>query len=372
MSAIEVRPIQLPRDAAAFIDVWWTIYAGDQHWVPPLRFERKEFLDPKHNPYFAVATIQCFVAYRDGKPVGTISAQVDHGYQKIENKVGFFGFFEFVDDEAVARALLDAARDWLRGQGMTRMMGPFSFNTNHECGLLVDGFDSDPMVMMVWNRPYYPAMYEKLGLAKAKDLLAYWLANNGPVPPRVAALADRFTERHPEVKIRPLNLKDFNGEVRRVLSIYNSAWEDNWGFVKMTEPEFLKMAKGVEPMLDPRYCYMAEIGDEAVAFSITLPDYNSVVKPMNGRIFPFGWWYWLTLPKKVDKIRVFTLGVHKKYQHMPLGAPLYKRTWDAGVAAGVKGAEASWILEDNTRMRGALEKLGGRVYKTYRIYASEL
>ena len=370
--AIEVRPIQLPKDATAFMDVWWKIYAKDAHWVPPLRFERKTFFNPAKNPYFKQATIQLFMAYRDGEAVGTISAQVDHGYQKVEDKVGFFGFFEFVDDEAVARALLDAAVDWLRGQGMTRAMGPFNFNTNHECGLLVDPFDSDPLVMMVWNPPYYRTIYEKLGLSKAKDLYAYWMDNDGPCPGRIADLSDRFMKRHPEVKIRGMNMSEFDAEVERVHAIYNSAWEDNWGFVKMTDDEFKYMAHGVKEMLDARYCFMAEIDGKPVAFSITLPDYNQVVKPMNGRLFPFGWWHFLTRRSKVDQIRVFTLGIHKDYQRLALGAPLYKHTWDAGVQNKVKGAEASWILEDNHRMRGALEKLGAKIYKTYRIYQQEI
>ena len=370
MSDLEIRPIRLPEDAGAFVDVWFDLYRDDPHWVPPLRYERRDFLTPKKNPYFDVGTVQCFIAYRSGKAVGTISAQVDHGYQKIEHKVGFFGFFEFPDDEQVARGLLEAARAWLKSQGMVRTMGPFSFNTNHECGLLVGPFDSDPLVLMTWNRPYYPAMYEKLGLTKTKDLLAYWMDNDGPIPERIAKLADRFMERHPEISIRPFNLKDFAGETERIHEIYDSGWEDNWGFVRMTDDEFLHMCKAVRPMIDPRYCYMAEIGGKAVAFSVTLPDYNFVVKPMNGRIFPFGWWHALTRPKKVDVIRVFALGVHKKYQHLAIGAPFYKRTWDVGVVAKVKGAEASWILEDNTRMRGALEKMGARVYKTYRIYGA--
>lgn len=370
--SIEVRPIRLPQDANAFMDVWWQVYKGDTHWVPPLRFERRHFLDPAKNPYFKFATVQCYIAYRDGMPVGTISAQVDQAYQKVEDKVGFFGFFEFMEDEAVARALLDAALDWLRGQGMTRTMGPFNFNTNHECGVLVDPFDSDPLVLMMWNKPYYPAMYERLGLTKAKDMLAYWMDNNGPCPPRIAALADRFMQRHPEIKIRPFNLNDFDGEVARVLEIYNSAWEDNWGFVRMSNDEFLYMAKNIRDMIDPRYCYMAEINGRPAAFSVTLPDYNQVAKPMNGRIFPFGWWYYLTRRSKIDQIRILTLGIHKDFQHLALGAPLYKRTWNTGVANKVRGAEASWVLEDNLRMRGALEKMGARVYKTYRIYGSAL
>lgn len=370
--AVEVRPITLPADAGAFIDVWFDLYRDDPHWVAPLRFERKEFLDPARNPYFKVGDVQCFIAWRDGKAVGTISASVDHGYQAIEAGVGFFGFFEFPQDEEVARALLEAAAGWLRGRKMRRMMGPFNFNTNHECTVLVDGFDSDPVVMMTWNPPWYAAMYERLGLTKAKDFYAYWLENNGPAPDRIAALAKRFMDRHPEITIRGFDRSRFEEEVSMAKDIYNDAWADNWGFVRLTDAEFQKVAKGLKPMLDPEYCYVVEIGGKPVAFSLTLPDYNQVVKPMKGSLFPFGWWYWLTMPKKVDRIRVFVLGVRKEYQHLPLGAPLYARTWEAGRRNQVVGAECSWILEDNVRMRGALEKMGASIYKTYRIYQQEL
>ena len=371
-SSVDVRPVSLPKDAETFIDVWFDLYRDNPHWVAPLRFERKDFLNPAKNPYFKLANIQCFIAWKDGRPVGTISAQVDTGYQLVERGVGFFGFFEFPNDPAVARALLDTAHDWLRGQGMTRMMGPFSFNTNHECGLLVDAFDSDPLVLMTYNLPYYPTIYDGLGLTKAKDLYAYWLVNDGPVPERIGKLADRVVQKYPQVKFRPFNPKMFEQEVAIARDIYNDAWADNWGFVRLTDEEFAKVAEGLKPMIDPRYCYVAEVDGKAIAFSITLPDYNQVVKPMKGRIFPFGWWYWLTMPKKISQIRVFALGVRREWQHLPLGAPLYKMTWDAGRAAGVTGAECSWILEDNTRMRGALEKLGGRISKTYRIYQAEI
>lgn len=370
--AVEIRPISLPGDAGTFIDVWFELYRDDPHWVAPLRFERKEFLDPRRNPYFKVGDVQCFVAFRDGKPVGTISATMDHGYQAVEKGVGFFGFFEFPDDEAVARALLDAARAWLRGKGMTVMRGPFNFNTNHECGLLVDGFDSDPLVLMVWNPARYVPMYERLGLTKAKDLYAYWIDNDGPTPPRITTLANRFMERHPEIRIRGFDPSRFEEEVAVARDIYNDAWADNWGFVKLTDEEFQKVARGLKPMIHPDYCYVVEAHGKPVAFSLTLPDYNQVVKPMKGSLFPFGWWYWLTKPKTVDRIRVFVLGVRKEYQHLPLGAPLYQRTWEAGRKNNVLGAECSWILEDNVRMRGALEKLGGRIYKTYRIYEQAL
>lgn len=370
--AVEVRPIRLPEDSASFVDVWFKLYKGDPHWVPPLKFERKAFFSPAKNPYFELADIQCFIAYKDGTAVGTISAQLDHGYIEQNPGVGFFGFFEFPDDHEVSRALLDAALAWLRHKGAREVMGPFNFNTNHECSLLVDGFDSDPLVLMIWNPAYYVKHYEALGLQTRKNLLAYWLPNDGPIPERVGALADRFLERHPEVSIRPVDTTQFEREVALCKEIYNDAWVDNWGFVKLTDKEFQKVAEGLKPMLDGRYCYLAFVDGEVAAFSLTLPDYNQVVKPMNGSLLPFGWWYWLTMPKKVNQIRVFTLGVKKKFQHLPLGAPLYKRTWENGRAAGVKGAECSWILEDNRRMRSAVEKMGGTVYKTYRIYGTDL
>ncbi|MBM4391693.1 MAG: N-acetyltransferase [Deltaproteobacteria bacterium] len=370
--AVEVRPISLPRDAGAFIDVWWTIYKDAPHWVPPLRFERKEFLDPAKNPYFGLADLQCFIAYKDGEAVGTVSAQLDCGYQEANPDVGFFGFLEFIDDREVSKALIDTALAWLRARGMKRALGPFNFNTNHECALLVGGFDSDPLVMMVWNPAYYMAHYEAAGLGKEKDLYAYWLANDGPIPEKISAVSERFLRRHPEVTIRRVDTKKFDEEVALCKQIYNDAWADNWGFVRLTDKEFDKVAAGLKPMVDGRYCYLAFVNDEPAAFSLTLPDFNQVVKPMNGSIFPFGWWHWLTRPAKIDQIRVFTLGVRQKYQNLPLGAPLYQRTWDAGREAGIKGAECSWVLEDNHKMRSAIEKMGGKIYKTYRIYGAEL
>jgi hypothetical protein len=209
-------------------------------------------------------------------------------------------------------------------------------------------------------------------LTKAQDLYAYWLDAKNPVPENIKKLSERFMNRHPKVKIRPVNLKDFENELKHLLSIYNDAWEDNWGSVRMDEAEMRKLIEDIKPMIDTRFCFFAEVDGEVAAIAATLPDYNQVVKPMNGRLFPFGWWYWLTMPKKVDRLRVMILGVRKKFQHMPLGAPLYMKTWEEGLKAGVVGAEASWILEDNFRMRGALEKLGGKIYRTYRIYGLDL
>lgn len=370
--AVEVVQVQLPKEIKPFLDAWWHVYKGDPHWVPPLRFERKDFFNPKKNPWFQRGKAAFFLARRDGQPVGTISAQLDPTVHEKDPDMGLFGFYEFKDDPEVSEALWKAASDWLREQGMRRARGPFNLTINHECGLLVNGFDGDPLVLMTYNGAYCASHYEKLGMTKAMDLYAYWLDAKKPVPATIQKLSDRFTQRHPEVKIRPVNLKDFDNELKALLTIYNDAWEDNWGAVRMGEEEMRKTVEGIKPMIDPRFCYFAEVNGEPAALSVTLPDYNQVVKPMNGSLLPFGWYHYLTRRSKVDRLRVVVLGVRRKFQHMPLGAPLYMRTWQAGLEAGVVGAEASWILESNNRMRGALEKLGGEIYRTYRIYEKAL
>ncbi|MCB9678487.1 MAG: hypothetical protein H6737_25525 [Alphaproteobacteria bacterium] len=369
---LEVRPISLPGDAGAFLKSWWPIYEGCDEWVPPVLFERKQFLNPAKNPYFRVAKVQCFMAYRDGKPVGTIAATVDEELQKTDPGVGMFGFFEMIDDDDVARALYSAAASWLGQQGMTRARGPFSFNSNHEFGLLIDGFDTPACVANPHNLPYYQRLYEEvLGLEKVMDWYAYWM-DKGPVPPTIERIAKRFLDRNPRIRIRPIDLSQWDSEVDIVKEIYNDAWTDNWGHIHMTDAELHFMADGLRQVLDPRLCFVAFLDDEPVAMSVTLLDYNQVAKKMNGSIFPFGWWHFLTGRKKIDALRIFILGVKREHQNLPIGAPLYLATWENGMKMDIRGAEASLILETNHRMRGALEKLGARIYKTYRTYESSL
>jgi hypothetical protein len=364
---IEVEPLSLPRDAERFVRAWWPIYRGDPHWVPPLLFERKRFLDPAVNPYFRVADVQCFLATRDGEPVGTIAATVDHNYQREDAGAGFFGFFEFIDDTAVSRALFAAATDWLRERGMQRALGPFNFNSNHEFALLVDGFDSDPLVANPHNGRWYERHYLALGLAPRMDWYAYWF-NRLDIDPRVIRVSNRILSRHPEVKVRNLDLANFEREVELLHSIYDDAWEHNWGHVKMERAEFEYLAHGFKAILDPKLCFIVEIGDKAVGLSINIPDMNQVVKKMNGTLFPFGWWHYLRRRHTIDRVRIFMLGVKQEFQHLPLGSLLYAKLWEDGLATTHVGAEASLILENNHRMRGPIEKLGGRIYKTYRNY----
>ena len=367
---IEVRPIELPRGADAFLKTWWPIYRSDPHWVPPLLYERKQFLNPKVNPYFKVADVQCFLAKRDGKAVGTIAATWDHELQKSDPGVGLFGFYEFPDDEGVARPLFDAAMAWLHRRGAKKAWGPFNFNPNHDFGLLVDGFDTDPMVANPHNRPYYDAMYQRLGMRKMHDWYAYWM--EGAVPGRVAAIAKRFMDHHPNITVRPFDKSNFASEMRLFRDIYNDAFEHNWGHVYINDAEFAWMGKNFKPLLDPRLCYLVYVDGECAGAMVTLPDFNQVLKKCNGRLFPFGWWHLFIKRPKIDGVRVFVLGVKHKYQHLALGAPLYVTTWEAAKAMGFHHAEASLILDENYRVRGALEKVGARIYKTYRIYEADV
>lgn len=372
MGLVEVTPISLPRDTVRFVKTWFTIYENDPHWVPPLYLERKRFLDPGRNPYFAVARVQCFVATRNGRDVGTIAATVDEMHQKQAPGEGFFGFFEFIDDEAVARALFEAAREWLVEQGMTRALGPFNFNTNHEFGLLVDGFEHDPYVANPYNAAYYPSIYGALGLRGVMDWYAYYVDFEMRGIEKMRRVADRLLTRHPEIRIRPLDLARYDEEVALLHGIYDDAWEANWSHVRVCDEEFAFLAEGLKQGLDPDICFVAEVDGRAAAISVTLPDLNQAVKKMRGRLFPFGWWHWLRRDHSIDRVRVFMLGVAREFQSLPLGAALYARTFDVGLAKGYRLGEASLILEKNVRMRGALEKMGARIEKTYRSYEVEL
>ncbi len=372
MSTIEVEPLSMPRDAVRFAKTWWPIYRDDPLWVPPLLFERKQFFDPAKNPYHRVASVQCFLATRNGEPAGTITATVDEKYQDEDPGMGFFGFFEFVDDESVARALFEAAGSWLRERGMNRMMGPFNLNTNHEFGLLVDGFDTPPCVANPHHRPYYGPMYEKLGLERNMDWYAYWLDGDTPVSPLVRQVSDRLLKRHPEIRLRNMDLKRWDREVLILRDIYNDAWTHNWAHVQLTPAEFRYLADGFKQLVDPTLCFFAEVDGVPAALSVTFPDYNQVVRKMNGRLFPFGWCHFVFGRKRIDSARTFMLGVKHEFQHLALGAPLYIATWERCLEMGLRGGEASLILHENHRMRGALEKLGTRIYKTYRTYEIEL
>jgi GNAT superfamily N-acetyltransferase len=368
---VEVRPVRSRGDLRAFIRLPWRLYRGSANWVPPLLSERKRHLDRRRNPFFEHAEAEYFLAWRDGEPVGRITAHVDHRLNEFkENRWGLFGFFEAERDGAVAHALFQAAEGWLRERGRDRMIGPFDFSTNHECGLLVEGHELLPQILENWHHPYYRGLFEHEGLVKAMDLYKWEIMANdrGQMLPIIDELADRLEPEH-GIRLRRMRKRDFAREVRAFMEVYNLAWSHNWGFVPLTDAELDHLAKELKPVLDEDFACVAETADGEIAgVSLSLPDYNQVLAKLNGRLLPLGWVKALLGQGKIDQIRVFALGVKPEFQHTGVAAALYRDVWDACLRCGKYRAETGWILEVNEPMNRAMEALTGRIVKRYRIY----
>jgi GNAT superfamily N-acetyltransferase len=370
--AVRIRPVTTRGQLRTFIRLPWKIYRDDPYWVPPLVRQMKETFDPRKNPFYEHADVQLFLAERGDRTVGRIAAVVNQAHNQFhEEKTGFFGFFECVNDKEVTQELLDAARTWLRERGMETLRGPANFSSNDEWGLLVEGFDSSPVLMMTYNPPYYPELMEGCGLAKAKDLYAYRMRIEEGLPDRLRRMAAKI-EGKEGLTIRPIDMKDFDNELKRIKAIYNNAWSKNWGFVPMTDAEFDHLAKTLKPLVVPELVLFAEIDSQPAGFSLTLPDYNQALKRINGRLFPFGLFKLLWHSRKIDHPRILVMGVVHEYQRRGIDAVFYVRTWDEGKKRGYTWGEMSWILEDNEMMKRAMEMMGGHIYKTYRIYEMKM
>jgi GNAT superfamily N-acetyltransferase len=373
-----VMPIQLkevsgPREMQAFIRLPLRLYAGDPLYVPHLLSERKEFFDTAKNPLFEFTEAKYFLALDEaGKPVGRISAHVNRRHNDYwEEKAGFFGFFECVERPEAAQQLFGAAEQWLAAQGMTVVRGPFNFSTNEECGLLVEGFDYPPALMMPYNPPYYADLISALGYRRAKDLLAYYHDSRGETPAYLSRFSARVQARLP-ITVRTLDRSRFEEEVRTAFGVYNQAWAANWGFVPMTEAEFAYMARALKPIVDPSLVLIAEVEGKPVGFSVALPDYNPVLKSMNGRLFPFGIFRFLLGRRRLSSLRVITMGVVEEHRRRGVDILLIYHTFRNGIARGLPRGEFSWVLEDNVMLVRALERMGAERRKTYRIYEKEL
>ena len=368
---VHIRPVTTRVLRRTFIKFPWKIYRDDPLWAPPLISQLKETFDRRKNPFYDHADVQLFLALRGDLPVGRIAAVINHAHNDFhDERTGFFGFFECVNDQSAAGKLLGAARDWLRQRGMETLRGPASFSSNDEWGLLVQGFDSSPVLMMPYNPPYYPELLERCGLAKAKDLYAYRMLIEEGLPDRLRRMAAKIEQKE-GLTIRPIDMKNFDQELKRIKVIYNNAWSKNWGFVPMTEAEFDHLAKQLKPLVVPELVLFAEVDGRPAGFSLTLPDYNQALKHLNGRLFPFGIFKLLWHSRKIDHPRILVMGVIHEYQRRGIDAVFYVRTWDAGKKRGYTWGEMSWILEDNEMMKRAMELMGGKVYKTYRIYEME-
>jgi GNAT superfamily N-acetyltransferase len=375
--AVEIRPALTRLDRRRFLEFPWQIYADDPMWVPPLLIERRSFIDPRRHPFFQHGTAVPLIAYREGRPVGRILASDDpHFNAHHADNAGCFGMFESVDEPVVAGALLDAAGEWLAGRGRSRMMGPIDYSMNYSCGLLVEGFDSPPRVMMNHNPPYYMRLLECCGLTKAKDLYAWWFCAGENQIDRLRPRVERAAARN-GVEVRPLRRDDMPAEILRCRAIYNEAWKDNWGDVPMTLAEFEHLAKYLAHLAVPDLLLIAEVHGRAVAFSLTLPDFNEAARRLNGRLFSYGLpigllRFWWSL-KQVKTARLLALGVIPEFRHKGIAELLILRTFDYGTQVmGYTGAELSWTLEDNVLINRTIEAVGGRRYKTYRIYERRL
>jgi len=355
---------------SAFIGLPFELYRDAPNWVPPLILERRRHLDRRRNPFFEHAEAEYFIAWRDGRPVGRISAHVDHRLNEYQgNEWGLFGFFECVDDPAVAAALLDSAERWLRSRGRDRMVGPMDFTTNHECGLLVEGHHLRPQILENWHHRYYRRLLERNGLTKAMDLYKWQIltAEHHRVHPVIYDLAARLEPEH-GIRVRNMRRRNLAAEVRAFMEVYNAAWAGNWGFVPLTEAELEDYAKQLRPLLQEKWALVAERDGEVVGAALTLDDYNQALAALNGRLLPFGWLKALRRRRRMDEIRVFALGVKPEFQHTGVAAAFYANVWDTALASGVRRAETGWILEANEPMNRAMEALGGDIVKRYRVY----
>ena len=376
--SLRIEPVQSSQDMEEFIRFPFEVYGGDPNWVPFLLSERRKFLDPKHNPFFDHADVALWLARQNGELVGTISSHIDHLHNQVhDDKIGMFGLFELVNDYAVAEALLSTARDWVGKRGMTALRGPLSFSQNHECGLLVDGSDGPPAVMMAYNPRYYIDFYERFGLTKAMDLYAYIgdLAQFGGDPSTLPVKLVRVTEKVKKrigIITRSANMKAYEEEIERAERVYNQAWEKNWGFVPLTNAEIEKLAADLKQIIDPELAIVAEIDGEPVGVSIAIPDINQVLIHLNGRLFPLGWLKALWHARKITGARLLIMGVVNQYRGRGIEALLMFETLRSAVLNGYQSIEMSWILENNDMMNRIIlntgEPYGAHVYRTYRIY----
>jgi len=368
---VEIAPVNGGRDLERFIAFPYDLYRGDPRWVPQLRADVRTLLSPARNPFFQHAVAQCFLARTDGRVAGRVAAiQNDAHTREHRDRVGFYGFFEALNDPSVSDALFDAAAAWLRRQGLAVMRGPMSPSINDECGLLVQGFDTPPTLMTSHNPAYYVDLHQRYGFTKAKDLLMYE-STTIQVPERIVRAATVIAQRK-GITLRALDMKRFKAEVELVKALYNEAWEKNWGFVPLTEAEIDHLATQLKPIVVPDLVCFAERAGKVIGFAVALPDLNVALKHNpSGRMFP-GILKVLWHARKVHRLRILLLGVLKEYRSTGVDALMYHWIWTKGIAHGFTWGEGGWILEDNAPMNNAAVQLGFQPYRTYRIYDKTL
>jgi hypothetical protein len=373
LEQIEIVPVTNSKDLRNFIMLPWKIYRDDPYWVPPLIVEMKKLLDRKRHPFLQHSSADFFLARRNGEWVGRIAAILNGNHNHFHNeKTAFFGFFESVNDKSVASALLSHAAHWAYERGIAELRGPANYSTNETAGMLVEGFDSCPFIMMPHNPAYYAELLDNAGFEKAMDLYAWWLLTEGGLNPKIVRVGEKVLKDE-NIRVRTIDMKHYDNEVDTIKKIYNDAWSNNWGFVPMTDDEFNHLAKDLKTVLDPRVLLIAEKNGEPVAFSLALPDINQALKKINGRLFPIGLPKLLYHVKKIKQVRVLALGIARKVQNANgIGAALYYESFRRGVEAGYESCEFSWTLENNDLINRSMKLFGARIYKRYRIYRKNI
>jgi GNAT superfamily N-acetyltransferase len=368
VGGVEIVTVEGKRGLKEFIEFQYTLYKNDPLFVPQPRIAMHDLLNREKHPFYKNADVEFFLARKNGRIAGRIAAIYDRAHNKFHGEnAGFFGFFECENDQEAATALLARAREWTKAKGATCLRGPVNPSTNYECGTLIEGFDSSPMVMMTYNPRYYPALFESAGLRKAKDLLAYSSHAQKIEMKKIERVAERALKQN-GITVRPINMKDFAGEVARVWEVYCAAWAKNWGFVPMTKQEFELMGKDMKMILKPDLVLLGEKNGKAVGFALALPDVNFALKPAKGHLFPLGLLKILYYQRLVKSVRVVALGVAEEFRTTGVGAAFYAMLVRNARKLGFGECEMSWILEDNVLMNRSIELMGAKRYKTYRIY----
>lgn len=373
MSTVEIIPVETKKQCNEFIKFPWKIYQSDPQWVPPLISQQKENLDKNKHPFFRHSEADFFLARKGREVVGTVATILNNRHNEVHNEnVGFFGYFETVNDYQVAEKLLDKVMEWGKSKKLDYMRGPENYSQNEVCGLLVDGFDTPPVILMAHNPKYYQELIEQYGFKKAMDLWAWQLdAKANKMPERIVRVVERKKERC-DFTFRPINKKDIKNELKRVKQIYNNAWEKNWGFVPMTDEEFDHTADELIQIVDEDIVLFAELDGKPVGFSLACPDINQALQKINGRLFPFGLFKLLYHARKINRIRVIIMGVLPEYRNRGIDAIFYVETYKKAIKKGYYWGEFSWILENNEPMNNALKNIGAEIYKTYRIYEKKV
>ncbi len=374
MASYDVKPVTDRKGRKQFMSVLWDIYRDDPNWIPPLVMDQEELVGFRKHPFHEVNRVKNFLAYKDGKPAGRITAIVNVGHnQRYGDKIGFFGFFESINDQEVSRRLFDAATEWLRSQGLDTIRGPINPSLNHDLGCLIEGFDTPPTFMMPHALPYYDSLITAYGFQKCEDVYAYKgsFSMIDKLDPKLYFVLQEVKQRF-NVVARPMDKKNFDSEVRVFLDIYNKALEATWGFVPLTDAEVAHMAKGLKMLIEPDLTSILEVDGKIIGAGLGLLDYNPRIKRINGKLFPFGFLWLLFGRRKLKRARMMCTYVLPEWQRWGLGLVLLERMMPDCLARGLTEAEFSWVLESNHLSRASLERGGAIRSKTYRVYDRSL